>query len=159
MADLLECMVQIRALRETAPRLATLVATAPDTAWTRRPAAETWSPVEVLAHLADAELFFGTRLRLMVTSERPHLEPWDQARLAERASYLRWSPEQALDRFTQRRQDTLELLDGCSAEDLGRVGVHATRGPMSVADLVATMLAHDTDHVAQIRLRLGPSEP
>jgi hypothetical protein len=35
--------------------------------------------------------------------------------------------------------------------------VHAVRGAMTVADLVATMLAHDTDHVAQIRLRLGVS--
>jgi uncharacterized damage-inducible protein DinB len=159
MADLLECLVQIRALHETAPRLAALLAAASAEAWRRRPEPDVWAPIEVLAHLADAELFFGTRLRLILTSERPRLEAYEQARLAERAGYLSWSPGRALERFTRRREDTLDLLDGCSADDLDRIGVHASRGPMSVADLIATMLAHDTDHVAQMRLRLGLAGP
>ena len=155
MADLLECLVQIRALRETAGRLTSLVRAAPAATWRARPEPDVWAPVEVLAHLADAELFFGVRLRLMLTEARPALAPYDQGALARRAGYLDWPVETAIARFAARRAETLELLDGCSAAELDRTGLHARRGEITVADLVATMLAHDTAHVGQIRVRLG----
>jgi uncharacterized damage-inducible protein DinB len=155
MADLLECVLQIKALAETLHRVEELLRDAPPGRWVARPRPGTWAPVEVLAHLADSELFHGARLRLMITGERPFLQPFEGAALAERARYLEWPPHLALERFRTRRAETLDLLSSCSAEDLARVGVHPVRGEMSVADLVALMLAHDTDHVAQMRERLG----
>lgn len=155
MPDLWECLVQIKALAETPKRLAELARQAPPPAWTRRPQEHVWAPIEVLAHLADAELFHASRLRLMLTAERPILAAWDQEDLARRAGYVAWPPERALARFCERREANLELLERCSADDLARVGVHPRRGAMTVADLVALMLAHDTAHVGQIRQRLG----
>jgi len=155
MADLLEALVQIKALAETPPRVARLLRLAPPDAWTRRTDLGVWAPVEVLAHLADAELFFATRTRLVLTSERPFLQPFRGAVLAELAGYISWPPAVAFERFRSRRVETLELLSSCSAAGLARVGVHPVRGEMSVADLVALALAHDTDHVGQIRERLG----
>lgn len=155
MADLLECLLQIKALKETSSRVAALLHEAPAEAWTRRPELDIWAPVEVLAHLADVELVYGVRLRLMLTSVHPVLPRFDQDVLAARAHYVAWKPALALERFHVRRSDSLEVLDGCSAEDLERTGVHPTRGDMTVADMVALMLAHDTDHVGQIRQRLG----
>jgi uncharacterized damage-inducible protein DinB len=154
MADLLEALVQIKALAETPPRVAQMLRTAAPEAWARRPRPGVWAPVEVLAHLADAELVFGLRFRLVLTSERPALPRFDQGALAVRARYLDWPPELALERFRTRRAETLELLSSCSAVELERVGVHPLRGEVSVADLVALALAHDTDHVGQIRGRL-----
>jgi uncharacterized damage-inducible protein DinB len=155
MADFLECLVQIKALRETAPRLRALVRDTVADRWRVRPAEGVWSPVEVLAHLADAELFFGTRIRLILTSDHPHLEPYDQEALAQRAGYCDWPLETALARFETRRDETLELLASCSAAELARVGLHQQRGELSLDTLVAIMLAHDTGHVGQIRIRLG----
>ncbi len=155
MADLLECLVQIKALAETPRRLHDLAQSAEPAAWLHKPNAATWAPIEVLAHLADAELFFATRLRLMLTADRPTLEALDQQALATRSNYLAWPLEQALGRFTQRRESNLELLHTCNAADLERVGVHRRRGVITVADLVALMLAHDTAHAGQIRTRLG----
>jgi len=154
-ADLLEALLQVKALAETPKRVAELARQAPPEAWAHRPRPGVWAPVEVLAHLADTELFHGTRLRLMITNERPFLQPFEGARLAERAGYLEWPPQLALERFTTRRAETLELLSGCTANELDRVGMHEKRGEMSVADLVALMLSHDTDHVGQMRERLG----
>ena len=159
MADLLEALVQIKALAETPPRVAALLRRAAPEAWTRRPALGMWTPVEVLAHLADAELFFGTRTRLVLTSERPFLQPFQGAVLAELAGYNSWPPAVAFERFRSRRAETLELLSSCSAAGLARVGVHPVRGETSVADLVALALAHDTDHVGQMRDRLGLQTP
>ncbi len=155
MADLLEALLQIKALAETPRRLDALLRATPASAWTHRPGPRVWAPVEVVAHLADTEIFFGVRVRLALTAERPPLPAFDGAALAERARYLEWPPSLALERFALRRGETVELLSSCSAEELGRTGVHARRGEVSVADLVAFALAHDTDHVAQIRQRLA----
>jgi hypothetical protein len=159
MADLLECLLQIKGLAETPPRLEAMLAATTPSKWTERPDPEVWAPVEIAAHLADQELVYGVRLRLMLTSERPALEVLDQARLAARAGYLGWVPELAVRRFATRRGETLELLESCSAAELERVGRHPARGDMTVADLVALMLAHDVDHCGQIRQRLGLAEP
>jgi uncharacterized damage-inducible protein DinB len=155
MTDVLEALVQIKALAETPRRLARLLHSAAPESWTRRPRPGVWAAVEVLAHLADTELFYGTRVRLVVTGDRPFLQPFEGAILADRAGYLSWPPAVAFERFRTRRAETLELLSSCSAVELARVGVHPVRGEMSVADLVALMLAHDTDHVGQIRERLA----
>ena len=154
MADLLECVIQIKALGETIPRLDELLRRHPIPLWLARPADGVWSPAEVAAHLADTELFFGTRLRLILTAEQPPLEPVDQDRLAARAAYREWPPLLALSRLRTRRLENLELLESCSADELARLGRHPRRGVLSVADLVADALAHDTVHTGQIRDRL-----
>lgn len=155
MADLLECVIQIKGLADTPRRLVETAARVPEDRWRLRPSPDVWAPVEVLAHLADLELVYGARLRAMLTLDRPSLQQVDGRQLASRARYLDWPLAMALDRFRRRREETVELLDRCSAEDLGRCGLHPSRGSMTVADLVAVMLAHDTDHVGQIRRRLG----
>jgi uncharacterized damage-inducible protein DinB len=155
MADLLECLAQIRALAETAPRLAALVGAADDERWHARPETAVWAPVEVLAHLADFELIYAARLRAMLTMERPQLQAIDPAALSRVAGYIDWPVALALERFRTRRRDTLDLLRRCSAAGLERTGIHPRRGSIDVADLVAGMLAHDTSHVGQIRQRLG----
>jgi len=153
--DLLECLAQIRARAEAAPRLAALVGAAAADRWRVRPDAATWAPIEVLAHLADFELVYGVRLRAMLSREAPDLQAIDPAALARLAGYLDWAPDLALERFRTRRNDNLELLRSCSAGELDRRGVHPRRGVITVADLVAGMLAHDTSHVGQIHQRLG----
>jgi hypothetical protein len=158
-ADLLECLAQIRALAETVPRLAALVRSAPVERWSTRPSPETWAPIEVLAHLADFEVVYGARLLAMISADRPHLQAIDPAALARRSRYLERSPADELRKFTSRRDETLAVLRSCSAAELERTGVHSRRGVINVADLVAGMLAHDTTHVGQIRQRLADGPP
>ncbi len=155
MADVLECLAQIRALAETVPRLAVLVHGTPVERWRDRPAPDVWAPIEVLAHLADFELVYGARLLGMISADRPHLQAIDPAALARRLGYLERAPAAELARFAARRADALAVLRSCSAVDLERNGLHARRGVITVADLVAGMLAHDTSHVGQIRQRLA----
>lgn len=155
MANLLECVIQIKGLADTPRRLLEAANRVSEDRWYLHPAPGVWAPIEVLAHLADLELVYGARLRAMLTLDHPLLQQVDGGQLASRAHDVDWPLAVALDRFRRRRKETVELLDGCSAEDLGRCGFHPSRGSMTVADLVAVMLAHDTDHVAQIRRRLG----
>jgi hypothetical protein len=50
----------------------------------QRPAAGEWSPSEVLNHLADSDLVFSVRVRMMVTQDRPLLVGYDQEAWTER---------------------------------------------------------------------------
>src|SRR5688500_11975889 len=43
-----------------------------------------WSIVQVLQHLADAEVVWGWRMRLILAQDRPVLTGYDQDRWAER---------------------------------------------------------------------------
>jgi uncharacterized damage-inducible protein DinB len=155
MADLLECLIQIKGLRETCTRLEEMLQHYPMRLWLQRPRTQKWTPAEIVAHLADAETFFGVRVRLMLTAEHAFLPAFEQERLAARARYSEWPPLLALARFRTRREETLELLEGCSADELARTGEHPRRGVITVADLVAIMLAHDTGHFGQARERLA----
>jgi hypothetical protein len=52
--------------------------------WIRRPAPEKWSIAEIVAHLADAELAMGWRLRNMLANPGVALTWWDEAVWEER---------------------------------------------------------------------------
>jgi hypothetical protein len=53
----------------------------------RRPAPEKWSIAEIVAHLADAELAMGWRLRNVLANPGVALTWWDEAAWAERLGY------------------------------------------------------------------------
>ena len=140
MADLLECLIQIKGVADTPRRLAARVRSA--LGMGRESEAAT-----VVARLAAAEARFASCLEAMLAEDRPSLPPLDLA-----------SPDAGLDRpltdamqtFAWRRDQVVRVLEKCSAEDLNRLGFEPSRGPMTVADLVAVMLAHDTDQLGRL---------
>ncbi len=109
-----------------------------------------WSPRQVLAHLADAELVYGVRLRLLVGTDEPRLEGYDQERWAERFTSLE-TPESALERWRVQREANLRLFDSLSDDEWERTGTHAERGVESVEDQLLRMADHDTGHLRQLQ--------
>ncbi len=152
MADLLECLLQIKGLRETADRVARLFSTADRSRWTVTGGGP--PAVELLSQLADLEMLYGAWLRAMVASDAPSLPAFDDATVSALARFREWTPDGALEHFLGRRSDNLELLDRCSAEDLARIGHHPVRRALTVADVVASMLASDFERLAGIRRAL-----
>jgi hypothetical protein len=161
MADLLECLLQIKGLHGTIDRLAALVSSAPRGVPPQTHVGSRAAPraqltvVDLLARLAELEIVHGTAIRLVLTGDRPALPAVDEAALLSLGQRRRWSLHEAFDRFAARRRDNLELLDGCSADDLSRLGVHPLRRTMTLADLIAVMLASDVEHVGEIRRALS----
>ncbi|MEW6336802.1 MAG: DinB family protein [Acidobacteriota bacterium] len=162
MADLLECLVQIRALREAPKRLEALARRFSVEVWLVRPAGEGRSAAEELAALAEAELLWGVRIRAILTAERPLLPGFDPDTLVGHPVSGEPLPAIDLSRFRARRGENLELLDRCSAADLERRGRLEEGGEPSIADVVAIMLAADTERFGTIReyleLRAGHAE-
>lgn len=125
----------------------------------RRPEAPgKWSVNEVLQHMADSELVFGWRIRLLLAHDRPAITGYDQDRWAERLRYAEGDPRDAMERFTVQRRANLRLLERASPDDLKRVGVHAERGEETLAHIIRLYAGHDLLHVRQIdRIRSGQS--
>jgi hypothetical protein len=158
MADLLECLLQVKGLRETADRLSALAAEADAQQWTQPPPDGGLCAADLLTLLVEIEIVHGSWLRLMLASPRPLLAAFDARALLEVGRRHLWTAAQALDRFFTYRRDNLDLLDRCSAADFSRTAVHATRREMTVADLVAVMMATDTERVGEIRSALRRGE-
>ena len=117
----------------------------------RRPEAPgKWSIGQVLRHLADSEVVWGWRLRLVLAQHRPALTGYDQDAWAERLRYEDADPATSLREFRAVREANLRLLDGLSSKDLQRVGVHAERGEQTLAHMIKLCAGHDLLHLQQI---------
>lgn len=109
-----------------------------------------WSIVQMLQHLADSELVWGYRLRMVLAHDRPPLIGYDQDLWAERLRYAASDAEGALDVWSALRRADLRLLDGASEADFARVGIHAERGEESVTHMVRMFAGHDVMHLRQL---------
>jgi len=109
-----------------------------------------WSIASVLRHLADTDVVWGWRMRLILAQDRPPITGFDQDQWAERLDYANADPNESLETFAVLRRDNLRLIERATAEDLQRVGVHAERGEESAGYLVRLYAGHDLAHLAQI---------
>jgi hypothetical protein len=109
-----------------------------------------WSIAQVLQHLADSDLVWGWRVRLILAQDRPTITGYDQDQWATRLRYEESDPVQSLETFDALRRANLRLIERASPEDLKRVGVHAERGEESVEHLVTLYAGHDLLHLQQI---------
>ncbi|MFA5897522.1 MAG: DinB family protein [Hyphomicrobium sp.] len=117
-----------------------------------------WSIAQVLQHLADSDLVWGWRLRLILSHDRPTITGYDQDLWANRLNYAESDPAEALATFDVLRRGNVRLIERATPDDLQRVGVHAERGDESVAHLCRLYAGHDLSHLRQIdRIRAAVS--
>ena len=113
---------------------------------------ETWSPFDVLGHLIHGEKTdWVPRARVILEhGEARAFEPFDRFAMLE-ASRGRTIGE-LLAEFTELRQQSLAGLRalGLTDEDFERRGVHPELGPVTLGELLATWVAHDLGHLAQV---------
>jgi hypothetical protein len=88
----------------------------------RRPSPEKWSIAEIVAHLADAELAMGWRLRNMLANPGVALTWWDQAIWAERLGYAQQDASRAAEVFRALRESNCD----CWSPSRAHVGWSAT---------------------------------
>ena len=137
-------------LRETPGAVARAVATLTPQKLMTREAAGKWSVAHVLRHLADTDVVWGWRMRLILAQDRPTITGFDQDLWAERLDYAHADPNESLETFAILRRDNLRLIERATPEDLQRVGVHAERGEESAGYLVRLYAGHDLMHLNQI---------
>lgn len=109
-----------------------------------------WSVRHVLRHLADSDLVWAWRLRMVLAQDRPPLTGYDQDAWATRLHYQDALAGDSIDEFEVVRRGNLRLLERASTADLDRVGVHAERGEESLAHMMRLYAGHDLLHIRQI---------
>ncbi|MGE4054702.1 MAG: DinB family protein [Vicinamibacterales bacterium] len=109
-----------------------------------------WSIGQILQHLADSDVVWAWRMRLILAQDRPQLTGYDQDLWAERLNYDQEDPSEALELFAVLRRANLRVIERASPADLKRVGVHVERGEESLEHLLRLYAGHDLMHLRQI---------
>jgi hypothetical protein len=122
-----------------------------DDAALRRPEAPgKWPAIAVIQHLADTEMVYGWRTRLILAEERPLIQGFDQDAWSRALAYAEMPLDAALAQLRGMRAANLRLWRSLTAEQRARVGMHSERGPESLDLLLRLMGAHDLVHRRQI---------
>jgi uncharacterized damage-inducible protein DinB len=116
----------------------------------RRPGKGKWSIAEILAHLADAELVAGWRLRSILANNGTTIQGFDQDAWAQTFRYADREPKQSLKMFRVLRANNLALLESVPRQLWRNHGMHSERGKETVVHIVRLFAGHDMNHLKQI---------
>ena len=122
-------------------------------AWTTaNEGGDTWSAYDIVGHLIHGEKTDWIPRAAIILSERADktFEPLD--RFAQFEASRGKSLSQLLEEFRALREKNLALLrsKNLTGADLERKGVHPAFGEVTLSQLLATWVAHDLNHIAQI---------
>ncbi len=145
----------LRSLRATGRDLVSLVGGVSAERIRRDPPDGGWSPATTLSHLADAELVYGFRLRMVIAGSRPFLSTYDEEAWARRFAYLDADPKESLARWRGLRDSNLRVLDSLEDDEWKLSGLHGDLGELTVARIAGRMANHDREHLDQIRRGLS----
>ena len=165
---------RLRRLEQTPAELERAIAGKPDAEVGRRPDAHNWSAKEIVCHLRDVEELFQIRFHTVLALDEPRIlvlgagaddlaawriggpigHPLDPERWAEERQYSRNDTQEALAAFARRRAEVLTLLRPLSPVEWQRAGIHLRRGRLTLGDWVASLAAHDENHLDQLHRAL-----
>ncbi len=140
----------LKVLRATPVVLRKLTIGVTDKRLRQRPDRNEWAIIEVVGHIADVEERALSRLQRMLREDRPHLDPFDQAALAEERRYIDMDLEAELQRFEELRNVHLNELEALNGSEWQRAGDHGAHGEMSIELYETHVAAEEVDHLAQI---------
>lgn len=154
-------MIDAQAVREQIAALAAFpaalrqqVAGLGDAALRFRPAPGAWSIVEHIGHLIDVDALMLGRVGLIIARDNPALQPFDGEGAVRRNDYQNKHAPFLLNTFAERRAALVEEWRYIMPANLARAGTHPARGPLTVADVIATLARHDPQHRDQIAATL-----
>jgi uncharacterized damage-inducible protein DinB len=140
----------LRVQRETPKKLQTLIKPLNKKQLTQPPEPGKWSIAEILAHLADAELVGGWRMRLILGNNGVSLQPFDQDVWAKTFVYARRDPAASLETFRVLRENNLAMLKSLPQNLWENYGMHQERGKETITHIVRMFAGHDLNHLSQV---------
>jgi hypothetical protein len=116
----------------------------------KRPAADKWSVSEIVAHLGDAEIVLGFRMRMILGAPGTPIAAFDQDAWVTSLHYEKRDPRKSVEQFRVAREANLALLKSLTPEQWKHYGMHAERGQETIEHIVRLMAGHDVNHLKQI---------
>jgi len=142
----------------TAKKLDRLIKGVPAGKLKKRPAPEKWSVAEILAHLADAEIAGGWRMRLILGAPGTPVAAFDQDSWVTSGHYEKRDPKKCVEQFRVLREANLALLKSLTPEQWKHHGIHSERGEETIEHIVKMFAGHDLNHLKQIEGILAPKK-
>ena len=139
----------------SAARLAKLLRGATRQRLAKKPAPGKWSVNEIVAHLAEAEIVLGWRMRAIAGAPGTPIQAFDQDAWAAAGDYAAREAKSSFALFRALREANLEWLRRLRPEQWKHFGVHSERGEESIETIVRMMAGHDVNHLRQIEAALG----
>lgn len=124
----------------------------------RRPTPEKWSVNEIVAHLADAEIVIGYRMRMILGEPGTPVQAFDQDKWAANMDYAERPAKGSLAAFRALRENNLALLKKLRSEQWEQWGMHSERGQETIRHIVRMVAGHDVNHIRQIEAILRPEK-
>ena len=115
-----------------------------------RPAADKWSISEIVAHLGDAEIVTGFRMRLILGAPGASIAAYDQDAWVTSGHYEKRDPRKSVEQFRVVREANLALLKSLTSEQWRQYGIHSERGQETIEHIVRLYAGHDVNHLQQI---------
>jgi uncharacterized damage-inducible protein DinB len=138
-------------LQAAAPqRLDRLLKGLPASKSRKRPAPEKWSIAEIVAHLADAELVIGYRIRTILGNPGAPVQAYDQDVWAAAMQYANRNVRQSFAHYRALREANVALLKSITPAQWKQHGLHAERGDESIERIASLTAGHDLNHFQQI---------
>jgi hypothetical protein len=134
----------------TAKNLERLIKGVPTSTLCKRPAADKWSASEIVAHLGDAEIVIGFRMRLILGAPGSPIAAYDQDSWVTSGHYEKRDPRRSVEQFSVVREANLALLKSLTAEQWKHYGMHSERGQETIEHIVRMTAGHDINHLQQI---------
>ncbi len=134
----------------TAKKLERLIKGVPAGKLRKRPAADKWSVSEIVAHLADAEIVGGFRMRLILGAPGTPVAAFDQDSWVTSGHYEKRDPRKSAEQFRVIREANLALLKSLTPEQWKHYGMHSERGQETIEHIVRMFAGHDLNHLQQI---------
>lgn len=124
----------------------------------QRPTPERWSVAEIIAHLADAEIAIGWRLRAILGTPGTVVQGFDQDSWINALHYETRDVRKDLVQYRVLRDANLELLNTLTPEQWEHFGIHSERGQESIERIARMTAGHDLNHIQQIENILARKE-
>jgi uncharacterized damage-inducible protein DinB len=140
----------LRVQQETAKKLQALIKPLNKKQLMQPPEPGRWSIAEILAHLADAELVGGWRMRLIVGHNGVPIQAFDQNVWAETFGYAQRDPAASLETFRVLRESNLSMLESLPKNLWENYGMHEERGKETITHIVRMFAGHDLNHLKQV---------
>ena len=120
-----------------------------------RPAADKWSVSEIVAHLDDAEIVTGFRMRMILGAPGASIAAYNQDSWVTSGHYELRDPHKSFEQFRVAREANLALLKSLTPEQWKHYGTHSERGQETIELIVRMAAGHDINHLQQIERNLA----
>lgn len=151
MADYNSPSAILAVLRSTPAVILCKISSIPEEKWKIRFSETNWSLTEIICHLRDVEeKVHLTRLKTVLENKNPFLPGEDTDSWNEEYQYISQNGNESLQKFVEKRKQTLSILESLNLEDWLRPARHAIFGPTDLQELCHIITGHDQLHLKQI---------